>query len=234
MLKAFAFDAYGTLFDVFSVGALCEQFFPNHGTKLAQLWRAKQLQYSLLRSLMGRHRNFWQLTEDGLVCACKSLGLELTLDRQRRLMEAYLILDTFPDARPGLEALKQAGVRLAILSNGEPKTLRAIAQHAGILPLFDEIISAEEVGTFKPSPLVYNIASARMSVPAGDIGFVSSNSWDIAGAGSAGLMTFWVQRGGTETGEELGFPANQVIQAITDLPALVSWENASRVDPAAR
>ena len=221
MLKAFAFDAYGTLFDVFSVGALCEQLFPHHGAVLAQLWRAKQLQYSLLRSLMGRHRNFWQLTEDSLVYASNSLGLELTPDGRRRLMDAYLALDTFSDVGPGLEALKQQGVRLAILSNGEPNMLRGAAQHAGILPLLDEIISAEEVGTFKPSPLVYNLASARMSVPAGDISFVSSNSWDIAGAGSAGLTTFWVQRTATETSDELGFPANHVVRAITDLPAMV-------------
>jgi 2-haloacid dehalogenase len=221
MLKAFVFDAYGTLFDVFSIGALCEQLFPGHGTLLAQLWRAKQLQYSLLRSLMGRHRNFWQLTEDSLVYASNSLGLELTPDGRRRLMDAYLALDTFSDVGPGLEALKQQGIALAILSNGEPNMLRAAAQHAGILPLLDEIISAEEVGTFKPSQLVYNLASARMSVPAGDIGFVSSNSWDIAGAGSAGLTTFWVRRAGGEVPEALGFPANYVVRAITDLPALV-------------
>jgi 2-haloacid dehalogenase len=223
-LKAFAFDAYGTLFDVFSIGALCEQLFPHHGVMVAQIWRAKQLQYSLLRSVMGRHRNFWQLTEDGLVYACKSLGLELTPERQRRLMEAYLTLDTFRDVRPGLEALKQQGVRLAILSNGEPNMLRAAALHAGILSLLDEIISAEEVGTFKPSPLVYNLAWTRMSLAAGQIGFVSSNSWDIAGAGSAGLTTFWVQRAGGEVPEELEFPANYVVRAITDLPAILRSE----------
>jgi len=220
-LKALAFDAYGTLFDVFSVVALCEEMFPDHGATLAQLWRAKQLQYSVLRSLMGRHRNFWQLTEDGLAYACKSLGVELTPDRQQRLMDAYLTLETFPDVRPGLEPLKRKGVRLAILSNGEPNMLRAAAQHAGILPLLDDIISADEVGTFKPSPLVYNLASTRMSIPAVEIGFVSSNSWDIAGAGSAGLRTFWVQRAGGEVPEELGFSGDQVVRAITDLPALV-------------
>jgi 2-haloacid dehalogenase len=171
---------------------------------------------------MARHRNFWQLTEDGLVYACKSLGLELTPERQQRLMDAYLSLDTFPDVKPGLETLKQQGVRLAVLSNGEPDMVRTAARHAGVLPLLDAIISAEEVGTFKPSPLVYQLASARMSVSAGEIGFVSANSWDIAGAGSAGLTTFWVQRARTETGEELGFPANHVVRAITDLPVIVS------------
>ena len=216
-LRAFAFDASGTLFDVFSVRALCEQFFPHRGAMVAQLWRAKQLQYSLLRSLMGRHRNFWQLTEDGLVYACKSLGLELTPEQQQRLMDAYLTLDAFPDVRPGLETLKQQGVRLAIMSNGEPDMLRAAAQHAGILALLDEIISAEEVGTFKPSPRVYKLAWTRMSLEADEVGFVSANSWDIAGAASAGLTTFWVQRAATETGEELGFPAHHVVRAIIDL-----------------
>jgi 2-haloacid dehalogenase len=108
-VKAFAFDAYGTLFDVFSVTALCEQLFPGKGNGLAQLWRAKQLQYSLLRSLMGRHKDFWQLTEDGLVFASKSMKLDLTPEKRKRLMDAYLSLSAFPDVKPGLEALKKQG-----------------------------------------------------------------------------------------------------------------------------
>src|SRR5580700_11719842 len=102
-IKALAFDAYGTLFDVFSVTALCEQLFPGNGTALAQLWRAKQLQYSLLRSLMGRYKDFWQLTEDGLLYASKSLKLDLTASKQRQLMDAYLSLTVFPDVRRGLQ-----------------------------------------------------------------------------------------------------------------------------------
>jgi 2-haloacid dehalogenase len=224
-LTALAFDAYGTLFDVFSVAALCEELFPTRGTMLAQRWREKQLQYSLLRSLMERHRNFWQLTEDGLVYACKSLNLDLPLNHRQRLMEAYFTLNAFPDVRPGLEMLKKQGLRLAILSNGEPKMLQAATNHAGIAPLLDAIISVEEVGTFKPSPRVYNLASARMSVAAPSIGFVSSNSWDIAGAGSAGLTTFWIQRAAVELPEELGFPARRVVHAITDLPVLLAAGN---------
>src|SRR5271169_2140320 len=111
-IRAFAFDAYGTLFDVFSVTALCEQLFPEKGNALAQLWRAKQLQYSLLRSLMGRYKDFWQLTEDGLLYASKSLGLNLTSEKRKRLLDAYLSLAVFPDVKPGLEALKKEGVRL--------------------------------------------------------------------------------------------------------------------------
>ena len=220
-IKAFAFDAYGTLFDVFSVTALCEQLFPGKGSALAQLWRVKQLQYSLMRSLMGRHRDFWQLTEDGLVYACKSLDLELTADSRTRLLEAYLSLAAFPDVKPGLEALKQQGLRLAILSNGEPKMLEAAARSAGILSLLDRIVSVEEVKIFKPSPRVYNLAPERLSVSHAELGFVSSNSWDAAGAAAAGLTTFWIQRSASEPPEELGFGAHRVVHALTDLAPLV-------------
>jgi 2-haloacid dehalogenase len=220
-LTALAFDAYGTLFDVFSVTALCEELFPARGTGLAQLWRAKQLHYSLLRSLMGRHRNFWQLTEDSLVYACRSLNLELLPDRRRRLMNAYLTLDAFPDARPGLELLKQQGLRLAVLSNGEPTMLKAACDHARLVPLLDATISAEDAGVFKPSPRIYNLVSERLSVAVPHIGFVSSNSWDIAGAASAGLTTFWIRRAAAEPEEELGFPAVHVVGALTELPALL-------------
>jgi 2-haloacid dehalogenase len=220
-LKAFAFDAYGTLFDVLSVTALCEQLFAGRGAALAQLWRLKQLQYSTWRSLMGRHRDFWQLTEDGLVYACKSLGLTLTGEARTRLLDAYLILTAFPDVKPGLEALKTRGFRLAILSNGEPKMLETAARSAGILGLLDDIVSVEEVKIFKPSPRVYNLAPERLRVSNAELGFVSSNSWDAAGAASAGLRTFWIQRSAAEPPEELGFGAEQVVHALTDLAPLV-------------
>jgi 2-haloacid dehalogenase len=220
-LKAFAFDAYGTLFVVLSVTALCERLFPGRGAALAQLWRLKQLQYSMLRSLMGRHRDFWRLTEDGLVYACKSLGLELTADARAALLDAYLVLAAFPDVKPGLEALKRQGLRLAVLSNGEPRMLEAAARSAGILPLLDHIVSVEEVKIFKPSPRVYNLATERLGVCNAELGFVSSNAWDVAGAASAGLTTLWIQRSAAEPPEELGFGAERVVHTITDLAPLV-------------
>ena len=220
-LKALAFDAYGTLFDVFSVIALCDKLFPGNGSALAQLWRTKQLQYSLLRSMMDRYKDFWQLTEDGLVYACKNLKLDLTADRRRQLMDAYLGLAAFPDVKPGLEALKKQGVRLAILSNGEPKMLAAAVKSAGLTALLDTIVSADEVKIFKPSPRVYALASQRMKVDQAELGFVSSNSWDVCGAASTGLRTFWIQRGAAEPPEELGCPADRVVHAITELLALV-------------
>ena len=221
-MKALAFDAYGTLFDVFSVTALCEELFPGKGNAVAQLWRVKQLQYTLLRSLMERYRDFWQLTEDGLGYATRSLKLELTTEKRQRLMDSYLHLTPFPDVRPGLEALKASGMQLAILSNGEPRMLEAAANSAGIRELLDAIISVDDLKVFKPSPRVYALASSRLSVPPGEIGFVSSNSWDVNGAAATGLTTFWIQRSPGEPPEELGFAATAVVRAITDLPGLVA------------
>jgi 2-haloacid dehalogenase len=221
-IKALAFDAYGTLFDVFSVTSLCDQLFPGNGNALAQQWRAKQLQYSLLRSLMGRHKDFWQITEDGLMYAASTLKLDLTADKRKRLMNAYLTLTAFPDVKPGLEALKKQGLRLAILSNGEPKMLQAAVENAGITSLLDAVISVEAAKTFKPAPQVYELVAARLTAAAAEVGFVSSNNWDINGAGSAGLYTVWIQRSAAERQEELGFPAKRIVHALTELPALIA------------
>jgi len=220
-IKALAFDAYGTLFDVFSVTALCEQLFPGKGNQLAQIWRFKQLQYSLMRSLMGRHRDFWGLTEDGLVWASKNLQLDLTADKKKQLMDAYLSLAAFPDVKPGLDALKKQGIKLAILSNGEPRMLEAAAKSAGIRDLLDDIISVEEVKIFKVSPRVYNLAPERMKVSNPELGFVSANNWDAVAAASAGLRTFWIQRSTVEVPEELGFQVDTIVKAITDLAPLL-------------
>jgi 2-haloacid dehalogenase len=220
-IKALAFDAYGTLFDVFSVTALCEQLFPGKGNQLAQIWRFKQLQYSLMRSLMGRHRDFWGLTEDGLVWASKNLQLDLTADKKKQLMDAYLSLAAFPDVKPGLDALKKQGIKLAILSNGEPRMLEAAAKSAGIRDLLDKIISVEEVKIFKVSPRVYNLAPERMKVSNPELGFVSANNWDAVAAASAGLRTIWIQRSTVEVPEELGFQVDTIVKAITDLAPLL-------------
>lgn len=221
-MKALVFDVYGTLFDVFSVTALCEELFPGHGHALAQLWRVKQLQYTMLRSLMERYRDFWQLTSDGLDYATKSLTLDLTAEKRERLMDSYRRLTPFADVKPGLEALEAMGLRLAILSNGEPTMLEAAAASAGVRSHLDAIISVDDVKVYKPSPRVYALASSRLGVPTPEIGFVSSNSWDVCGAAAAGLTTFWIQRSPGEPPEELGYAAAATVRAITDLPALVA------------
>jgi 2-haloacid dehalogenase len=219
-IKVFAFDAYGTLFDVYSVTALCEELFPGKGGALARLWRTKQLQYTLLRSLMGRYRDFGRVTEEGLLHAAKSLKLDITPGKLAQLTEAYLRLDIFPEVKPGLIALKKKGVRLAILSNGTPGMLKAAAEHSGIAGFFDRIISAEEAGIYKPSPRVYDLGLAAMKVGSDELGFVSSNSWDINGAASAGLATFWIQRTPGEPPEELGYSADRTVKTIEDVALL--------------
>jgi 2-haloacid dehalogenase len=216
-----AFDAYGTLFDVLSVTSLCEQLFPGKGGALARLWRAKQLQYSWLRSLMDRHRTFWHLTDDGLVYATKALNLDLTPDSRARLLDAYLTLAPFPDVVPGLVALKLAGLKLAILSNGTPHMLEAVVAGAGIAGLLDAVISIEDVKVFKPSRRVYQLAGEVLNEDADNIGFVSANSWDVNGAGSAGFRTFWIQRTAAEPEDELGFPAASIVHSLTEVPALI-------------
>ena len=219
-MKAFVFDAYGTLFDVFSISALCEQLFPGHGKDLSQMWRRKQLEYSWLRSLMGRYRDFWGLTEDALVYSANSLKVDLPAAARAQLMESYLHLAAFPDVKPGLNDLKQAGLRLAILSNGEPKMVAAAVESARLGDLIDDIFSVDSVKIFKPSPRVYDLLSSGLKLEKDEIGFVSSNNWDVNGAGSAGLHTFWLRRS-METPEELGYPAARSISALTELRSFV-------------
>ena len=196
--------------------------FPSKGTALATMWRAKQLQYTLLRSMMDRYKDFSQVTQDGLVYAAHALQLELDSKRRAQLMDAYMTLAAFPDVKPGLQQLKATGLHLAVLSNGEPKMLESAVRSAGIADLLDAIISVDEVKVFKPNPRVYELAELHLKTPKSDIGFVSSNNWDVNGAGAAGLTTFWIQRVSAEPPEELGYPAAHIVHVLTDLPALVT------------
>ena len=195
--------------------------FPGHGAALAMMWRAKQLQYTLLRSMMDRYKDFWQITHDGLVYAAHALRLDLDAYNRTRLMDAYTTLAAFPDVKPGLQQLKAMGLSLAVLSNGEPRMLESAARSAGITHLLDVVISVDEVKVFKPSPRVYELAATHLKTPQSSIGFVTSNNWDAQGAASADLTTFWIQRTATEPAEELGYPAAHVVRLLTDLPALV-------------
>jgi 2-haloacid dehalogenase len=169
---------------------------------------------------MGRYRDFWGLTEDALVYSANSLKLDLTSDARAQLMESYLHLAAFPDVKPGLNDLKQAGERLAILSNGEPKMVAAAVESAGLRDLIDDIFSVDSVKIFKPSPRAYDLLSPGLKLDKDQIGFVSSNNWDVNGAGSAGLQTFWLRRS-MDAPEELGYPAARSISALTELRSFV-------------
>jgi 2-haloacid dehalogenase len=218
VLKALVFDAYGTLFDVHSVIAECEALFPGKGVSLSQLWRGKQLEYTWLRSLMGRYADFPAITRAALTTACSMLHLELSEAAARRLMHAYLVLKAFPDVMDTLSRLH--GRKLAILSNGAPSMLDAVVHHARLEPLLDAVLSVDALRIFKPHPSVYAYAAERLQVPAGAIGFVSSNFWDVAGATSFGFHTFWINRAGT-TPDDLGYQPAAVLSQLADLPALI-------------
>ncbi len=213
-IQALAFDAYGTLFDVHSVISTCNQVFPDKGPALSQLWRAKQLEYTWLRSLMGRYEDFWQVTESALVFACRSLNLDCLPATRAKLMDAYLHLDPYPEVRQALQSLSR--YKLAILSNGSPRMLAAVVESAGLKGVFADVISVDEVKIFKPSPRVYELASRHLQGPQAAIGFISSNFWDIAGAKSFGLWTCWINRAKAPT-EELGLQPDAIIGSLAEL-----------------
>jgi 2-haloacid dehalogenase len=213
-IKALVFDAYGTLFDVHSVIALCDELFPGQGAQLSQTWRAKQLEYTWLKSLMERYQDFDKVTEAALKFACKSLELDCPPETRKRLMQAYLHLKPYPEVKETLASMSHC--KLAILSNGSPRMLKALVKNNGMTKAFDKVISVDEIKIFKPSPKVYALAAKKLKVKKNEIGFVSSNFWDICGAASFGLRTFWINRAGNPQ-DELGFEPYAVVTRLTDL-----------------
>ncbi len=192
-IRACVFDAYGTLFDFASAAARCKDDLGERSAPLTALWRDKQLQYTWLRGLQGRHADFWQVTGDALDYAMATLRINDSGLRSR-LMELYLTLDPFPDARNALQALRKSGHRTAILSNGTPTMLSAAVKHARLDSLIDMIISVEEVGVYKPHPKVYQRAVDRLGLPPDRICFQSSNAWDAYAASAFGMRVVWCNR----------------------------------------
>jgi 2-haloacid dehalogenase len=194
--EAVLFDAYGTLFDVYSVALLAEQLFPGQGDALALAWRDKQIDYTRLTSMSGRYRPFWDLTRAGLRFAAAKLKLELAREAEDRLMNQYRHLSSFPENREVLQALKARGVRAGILSNGDPQMLQVAIKSAGFADLIDPVLSADAVQRFKTDPAVYTLGTQALGLPARKILFVSSNGWDAIGATWFGYTTLWVNRAG--------------------------------------
>jgi 2-haloacid dehalogenase len=189
--KAFLFDAYGTLFDVHSV-VEAGRALTSDPQALSLLWRQKQLEYTWLRTLMGRYEDFWAVTEAALRFALARLGIVAGDEAVARLMEAYLSLATFPDVAGALAAM--AGTPLGILSNGSPRMLDAAVRSSGLGGTFRHVLSVDAVKAYKPSPAVYELGPRAFGVPAGEILFVSSNAWDVAGAKAFGYRTCWCNR----------------------------------------
>jgi 2-haloacid dehalogenase len=211
--KAFVFDAYGTLFDPNSFVLKCDEI---HGNirDLAALWRRKQLEYTWLRSLMERYEDFWEITAAALRAAADQLGMDLSDANFARLMQAYVAAAPFPDVPPALESL--VGSPLAVLSNGSPKMLEALVRNSGLELCFIAVISVDRAKTYKPSPRVYALGSEILSLPPREILFVSSNSWDAAGAKAFGYKVCWCNRDGAKE-EGLGFPADFTVSRLDQI-----------------
>ena len=221
-VDALVFDAYGTLFDVQSVAALAERMFSGRGNELAKAWRAKQLEYTWLQSLMlsptQRRDDFAAVTAHALDHALDALGLALQPAMRHRLLDAYLDLSPFPDAAPALAEL--APLPRIVLSNGTRAMLEPLAAATGLALHLDAILSVDAAGIYKPSPRVYQLAVDHLKLLAVRIGFVSSNGWDAVGAKAFGFTVFWVNRGGAAL-ERHGPRPDATITSLAELPALV-------------
>ncbi len=218
-IRACVFDAYGTLFDVSSVARGAQAEIGEQWQSLSDLWRSKQLQYTWLRGLSGQYADFWQVTGDALDYAMSSLRLE---DRELRekLMRLYLSLSAYPEVPEVLQDLKDGGMPLAILSNGTPNMLKSVASNSGIIDLFDEILSADEIKTYKPHPSVYQLASNRLHVESENICFISSNAWDAYSAKAFGFQVLWCNRF-KQAPENIPASPNAEINDLACLPNVI-------------
>jgi 2-haloacid dehalogenase len=194
--RAVLFDAYGTLFDVYSVGLLAEQLFPSHGERLALLWREKQIDYTRLLTMSGRYKPFWEVTRAGLRYAAARLSLPLDEATEEQLMNQYRHLSAFPENRDVLVELNRRGVVTGILSNGDPQMLGVAVKSAGLAELLTHVLSVHSVQRFKTDPAAYALGPHALKTPAHEILFVSSNGWDAIGATWFGYTTLWVNRAG--------------------------------------
>ena len=195
-----------------------EELFPGNGAALSQLWRAKQLEYSWLRTLMGRYENFWKITEAALVVSCRTLKLSCDEDERKQLMQVYLTLPAFSEVRPALEKL--SSLPLAILSNGTPEMLTPLVATNNMTHFFRNIFSVDALRMYKPRPEVYQHAVTGLGIPKEAIGFISSNYWDIAGAGSFGFRTYWLNRH-SAVPDELGVTPSAVLTSLSELPRIL-------------
>lgn len=241
--NAVVFDAYGTLYDIQSVADVTEDAFPGYGEIITQVWRIKQLEYSWLRSLMGRYQDFAAVTRDSLTYTLRMLGLAYEREAFERVIEKYLHLELYPDATSALAALKPR--KLAILSNGSPDMLNALVRNSGLDGLLDATISVDAKKIFKPSPAAYELIGEELGTAPHEVLFVSSNPWDAAGAKSFGLNVAWIERVTPEAMalacleselvapltmfkairtqmDELGFAPDHRVRSLSELPSLAA------------
>ena len=218
-IKACVFDAYGTLFDVNSAAAQARDALGERWQPLAELWRARQLQYTWLRSLMGRYADFRQVTREALDFALASFGID-DAPLAERLMQLYLQLEAYPEVSATLARLKSGGMKLAILSNGEPKMLAAAAANSGVHKLFDAILSVDAVQVYKPDPRVYRLPEEQFGLAAADMCFVSANGWDAYAAKAYGYRVLWCNRF-AQAAERMPDEPDACIANLAEMPSML-------------
>tara|TARA_B100000475_G_scaffold50779_1_gene34746 strand:+ start:259 stop:921 length:663 start_codon:yes stop_codon:yes gene_type:complete len=191
-VKAIIFDAYGTLFDVNSAAEKCKDKIGDKWEGFANYWRTTQLEYTWLRSLMKRHKDFWQITEDSLDKSMNAFNINKSM--RSELLNLYKTLNTFPEVKDVLNKLKERNYKLAILSNGTPSLLNELVKSNNIENIFDDIFSVEDVGIYKPDSRVYDIPTKKYQIQKNEVAFLSANTWDVSGGGNYGYNAIWVNR----------------------------------------
>ncbi|WP_394172880.1 haloacid dehalogenase type II [Guptibacillus hwajinpoensis] len=218
-VKAFVFDAYGTLFDVFSVTKKCEELFPSKGDQISQTWRQKQLEYSYLRQMMGKYRPFSTVTRDALRYAVADADAELSSDNEEKLLNAYKELTVYDEVPGVLKELKEQGMTLAIFSNGSHDMLDPLVKQSPLAEYIDHIISADDINQYKPTPASYTHALDSLELTRENILFMSSNGWDISGAKNFGFHTAWINRNEKPV-EKLALEPDTI---YSDLTGIKNW-----------
>ncbi|QWE22583.1 haloacid dehalogenase type II [Polynucleobacter sp. AP-Jannik-300A-C4] len=224
MYKLIAFDAYGTLFDVYSMGELAEALFPGNGQALALMWRDRQIEYTRLVTMSDpnpggskHYLPFWELTVRSLHYVCKRMNLNLTSENEKRLMDQYAKLTGFEDSFTVLKTIKSKGLSTAILSNGSREMLATVVKSNGLMPYLDQVITVEDIRLFKTAPQSYELLLKAFPVKKEEVLFVSSNAWDALGAKWFGFDVFWVNRLGhpfEEIGENPNYEGNSLSKVL--------------------
>ena len=217
-IKAIIFDAYGTLFDVNSAAEKCKEKLGDKWEGFANYWRTTQLEYTWLRSLMRRHKDFWQITEDSLDKSMNFYNINNSM--RSELLNLYKVLSPFTEVRDTLKKLKQSNYKLAILSNGTPDLLNELVVSNQLKDIFDDIFSIEEVGIFKPDSKVYDLPINKYNIEKDKVLFLSANTWDVSGAGNYGYNTVWVNRN-NNIFDKLDFEPNKQISNLLELLDLI-------------
>ena len=217
-VKAIIFDAYGTLFDVNSAAEKCKDKIGDKWEPFANFWRTNQLEYTWLRSLMGRHKDFWQVTEDSLDKSMKAFNIDSSMKNE--LLNLYKILSPYKEVSETLKALKEKKFKLAILSNGTPSLLNELVKSNNLNNLFDDIFSIEEVGIYKPNSKVYDIPVQKYQIEKNEIAFLSANTWDVSGGGNYGYQSIWVNRN-NNIFDNLDYEPQNQIKNLSELLNLI-------------